>query len=101
MILKLNILIWKFKSTTETNLDICNITLITTTNDIFEKEKRHYATIFFRSNTVSDDQEAVVVEPHKCEGWEWVELDKLTQLEPLFLPLGNFLKLYSPQKIVQ
>ncbi|KAG2372777.1 hypothetical protein C9374_013141 [Naegleria lovaniensis] len=84
----------------ETNLDISDISFITCTNDLFVKEQRHYVTIFLRSFTSSIEQQAELLEPHKCEGWQWIPIEQLKHLDNLFLPLENFLKTNSPSKIL-
>lgn len=32
-------------------------------------------TLFYTATRKDEAQEAQVLEPHKCEGWEWVEWD--------------------------
>lgn len=49
------------------------------TNDVFDKEK-HYITLFMVVTEFVGEPK--VLEPHKCEGWEWFEWDSLP--DPLF-----------------
>ena len=72
----------------EAGIRIRNIRFGTATNDIFEKEGKHYITIFMLADWESG--EPAVLEPDKCGGWEWVEWGQLPK--PLFLPLINLLK---------
>jgi 8-oxo-dGTP diphosphatase len=72
----------------EAGIEIKNIRFSTATNDIFEKEQKHYITIYMISDFVSG--EVKIMEPHKCEQWEWFEWGKLPH--PLFLPINNLLK---------
>jgi len=58
------------------------------TNDIFEKEQKHFVTLFVVADYVSGRIE--VREADRCERWEWFEWTKLP--EPLFLPIQNLLK---------
>lgn len=58
------------------------------TNDFFEKEKKHYITLFMVCDYVSG--EVKVLEPHKCEVWEWFSWDNFP--EPLFIPIQNLRK---------
>ncbi|MFH1620774.1 MAG: NUDIX hydrolase [Patescibacteria group bacterium] len=74
--------------TEETGIKIKNLRFATATNDIFEKEGKHYITIFMLADYASD--EVRVMEPEKCERWEWFTWDNLPQ--PLFLPIQNLLK---------
>jgi 8-oxo-dGTP pyrophosphatase MutT (NUDIX family) len=51
----------------------------------------HYVTLFFLAHRRSEEQEAEVMEPHKCESWEWVDWDAFPQpwfssTPPLLLP---------------
>lgn len=72
----------------EAGIAIKNIRKAAFTNDIFEKEGKHYVTLF----VVSDFAEGQVKvrEPDKCERWDWFTWDKLPR--PLFVPIENLLK---------
>ncbi len=72
----------------ETGIKIKNIRFGPYTNDIFQKEKKHYITLF----VVADYDSGVLElkEPEKCEKWDWFEWGKLP--EPWFLPIKNLLK---------
>lgn len=79
----------------EANIFIKNIRFCTITNDIFENEKKHYVTIYMLSDY--DSWALSVLEPNKCEKWEWFEWSKLPS--PLFLPIINLLKAnFNPLK---
>jgi 8-oxo-dGTP diphosphatase len=79
----------------ETGLKIKNLKSGPFTNDIFEKERRHYVTLFVVSEY--DSGELQNLEPDKCERWDWFGWDNLP--EPLFVPFQNLLKQgYSPFK---
>lgn len=78
----------------ETNIEIDNLEMIGVTNDIFEKENKHYITIFMRADYKSG--ELVRMEPDKCEKWEWFDPDNLPS--PLFLPLLNYIEKYGKLK---
>lgn len=58
------------------------------TNDIFEKENKHYITLYALG--VSEHGEPTACEPEKCSEWRWCEWEKLPT--PLFLPISNLLK---------
>ncbi len=72
----------------EVGIAISDVTFVAATNDIFEKEQKHYITLFVTSRYAGG--EIQVMEPEKCEGWEWIAWDMLPQ--PLFLPIENLLK---------
>lgn len=77
----------------ETDIDIENIKFVEATNDVFEKENKHYVTIFMLADYASG--EVSLMEPDKCEEWEWFSWDNLPK--PLFLPIENLLKKkYNP-----
>ena len=79
----------------ETGLNIKNIRSGPFTNDIFEKEEKHYITLYLISEYASG--ELKIMEPEKCEKWEWFDWDKLPK--PLFTPIANLLKQnYNPFK---
>ncbi|KAF4446297.1 hypothetical protein F53441_10047 [Fusarium austroafricanum] len=79
----------------ETGLRVRAVKHVATTNDVFEKENKHYITIFIRCELLDEDAEPRVLEPQKCEGWYWKTWDDLKKLLPgteeqgerLFLPL--------------
>ena len=72
----------------EAGINIKNIRLGTFTNDIFAKEERHYITLFILAEHDSGDVK--IMEPEKCEKWEWFEWENLPR--PLFIPIENLLK---------
>ncbi|KAJ5126090.1 hypothetical protein N7448_005400, partial [Penicillium atrosanguineum] len=84
----------------ETGLQIQNLQFLTAVNSVFEKENKHYITIFM-AGTVHDAAQPQNLEPEKCTGWEWVSWDELkadreAQLSSsggrnLFLPLMELL----------
>lgn len=75
----------KREVTEETGLEIEDIKKGPYTNDMFTKEEKHYITIFMLSKIKSG--EAKVMEPEKCEKWEWFDWDNLPQ--NLFIPIKN------------
>jgi 8-oxo-dGTP diphosphatase len=58
------------------------------TNDIFEKENKHYITIYFGADYAGG--KVRIMEPDKCDKWEWFTWDKLPY--PIFLPIQNLKK---------
>ena len=68
----------------ETNLRVTDVQLGPYTNDIFIAENKHYLTIFA---ICIAEGEPHVMEPHKCERWEWFLWNELPT--PLFLPVQN------------
>lgn len=67
------------------------------TNDLFVSASgppKQYTTIFLRCQVRSDSAELRLMEPHKCEAWQWVDPNTLgSEGTPrLFLPLQNFLR---------
>jgi 8-oxo-dGTP diphosphatase len=79
----------------ETGLSINNVRFGTVTNDIFHEEQKHYVTIIMLSDYESGD--LCLMEPDKCEKWEWFTWDKLP--DALFVSIENLLKdNYNPFK---
>ena len=77
----------------ETGIKIKNVRFITATNDIFPVEEKHYITIFMVADY--DSGNVKIMEPEKCEAWEWFEWE--TPPQPLFIATENFYKSgYSP-----
>jgi len=65
----------------ESDVEITNIKIGPYTNDINIKENMHYITLFGVADWKSG--EAKVMEPDKCEKWEWFNWNNLPQ--PLML----------------
>ena len=65
----------------ETGMEIKNVRFVTVMNNIFEAEKKHYVSIIMRADYISGEPQ--VLEPNKCEGWDWYDWDNLPT--PLFL----------------
>lgn len=71
----------------ETGLDIANVRLAGVTNSIFTEENKHYVTLFLVAECSTGTPE--LLEPDKCEGWDWYDWESLPT--PLFLPLRTLL----------
>lgn len=69
----------------EAGINIKNISYGPYTNDIHADENKHYVTLFVISEY--SNGEVKIMEPKKCEKWEWFNWDNLP--EPLFLPIKN------------
>ena len=72
----------------ETGLKVKDLTLIGVTNDIWTDIGTHYVTVSYAADWAGG--EAKVMEPEKCERWEWFAWGKFP--EPLFLSTANFIK---------
>jgi 8-oxo-dGTP diphosphatase len=71
----------------ETGMKVVNSKFVAVTNDIFEKEGKHYITIFMMAECLGKPK---VMEPDKCEGWSWFSWNKLPQ--PLMVAVMNLIK---------
>ena len=69
----------------ETGMRVEAIGSIGFTNDIFEEEGKQYVTLFIRARIVSGEPR--VMEPEKCERWEWFLWDEMP--ENIFLPIRH------------
>ena len=72
----------------ETGIQIKNLRYGPYTNDIFEREDKHYVTLFVLADYAAGIP--AVKEPHKCEEWQWHHWPP--QVKPHFLPIVNLLK---------
>src|SRR3989338_2191569 len=72
----------------ESGVKVENPRFLCITNDIFEKENKHYITIFVSADYVSG--EARIMEKDKSTGIGWFDLDKLPK--PLFIPTKNMVE---------
>ncbi|KAD4983006.1 hypothetical protein R6Q59_002659 [Mikania micrantha] len=73
----------------ETGLDIKNIEFLTATNNLLS-DSVHLVIIYMRAHLLDPDQTPQNVEPDKCEGWDWYDLNDLP--EPTFEPLRAMLQ---------
>ena len=71
----------------ETGVNIKNIRFGAVTNDYFEKEHKHYVTVWMLSDHESG--EATILEPEKYVNQKWIDFDTLPS--PLFLPWEQLL----------
>jgi len=79
----------------EAGVTIKNLKYGPYTNDVFEKEGKHYVTLAIIAEY--DSGEAELKEPEKCEEWKWFDWNSLPT--PLFLPTKNLVKLrFNPFK---
>ncbi|KAJ5776059.1 uncharacterized protein N7511_001070 [Penicillium nucicola] len=73
----------------ETGQKISDVRFLTAANSIVDG-KKHYVTIFMGAR-VSANEEPKIMEPEKCEAWEWISWDEmkagLGDGRELFLPL--------------
>lgn len=75
----------------ETGMKIKNVRFLTTTNDIMDKEKKHYVTIYVVADHESGKPKVMEPDRHeKDEGWQWFLWDGLPK--PLFICIENLLK---------
>ena len=72
----------------ETGLTPVNLRFLTSSNDFFEKENKHYITLAFEA--YANSKEVKLLEPQKCEEWKWFSWNELP--EPLFKPFQKIVK---------
>ncbi|HVV66946.1 MAG TPA: NUDIX domain-containing protein [Candidatus Saccharimonadales bacterium] len=77
----------------ETGLVITNVRFLAATNDIFEKDKKHYITIWVYSDWKSG--EPSITEPDKYVDQEWRTFKTLPA--PLFEPCWQNLRAAKPE----
>ncbi len=71
----------------ETGLKALSLQLGPWVNNVIDDTK-HYVTLVVFADTFEGEPQ--LLEPHKCEGWEWFAWDALPS--PLFPPVASFLK---------
>ncbi|KAF9585313.1 Nudix hydrolase 15, mitochondrial [Lunasporangiospora selenospora] len=76
-------------------LDPKSARLVTANNNIMTSINKHYVTAFIAADVVGSPK-AKVMEPKKCEKWEWVTHDQLLDdngpFRPLFSPLAKMVQ---------
>ncbi|MES2121577.1 MAG: NUDIX hydrolase [Chlamydiota bacterium] len=78
----------------ETGLTAQSIRLGPWTNDVFE-ERKHYITFFVFVDRFAGDLQ--LLEPHKCQSWEWFSWNELPS--PLFLPIRSLIQKVGHEKL--
>jgi len=73
----------------ETGIEVDSLDILGFTNDIFQKERRHYVTIFLHTQLL-EMKTAIVKEPDKCKEWGWFSYTEFP--ENLFLTVKNLIK---------
>ncbi|KAF7563938.1 hypothetical protein G7046_g222 [Stylonectria norvegica] len=88
----------------ETGLRLRGVKVVAMTNDVFEKEGKHYVTLFVHCEREDEDAQPQALEPEKCDAWHWKTWDELKQYLPLrsqggssqgeslFLPLAHLIE---------
>ena len=63
----------------ETDLHITNVHFLTAVNSVFEKENKHYVTIFMVAEVAntSRGKNPQLMEPDKCESWMWTKWEDM------------------------
>lgn len=77
----------------ETGLRAVSCTLSSWVENVMENGQKHYITLFVIVNQF--EGEVQLLEPDKCEGWQWFSWNELPQ--PLFASLASFVDLQSKQ----
>lgn len=73
----------------ETGLSLSTFRRGPYTNDFFEAEKKHYATLFVMADL--EVGEPKIMEPQNCLEWKWFDWNALPH--PLFLPIVHLREL--------
>ncbi|KAK8167780.1 7,8-dihydro-8-oxoguanine triphosphatase NUDT15 [Phyllosticta citrichinensis] len=73
-------------------IDREHIRFLTATNSVWKDEGLHYVTVFMTAILKDEGVEPQIMEPEKCEAWQWVEYEELISWandpqRKLFLPM--------------
>ncbi len=80
----------------ETGLDCGELMAGPFVSNVFPEIQKHYITLFMLSQQSTG--EPVLLEPEKCEGWQWFSPDSLP--EPLFAPLKTLFEQHSLDQLI-
>ncbi|KAF3017756.1 hypothetical protein E8E14_006761 [Neopestalotiopsis sp. 37M] len=59
----------------ETGLRVKAVRLAAVTNSVFVEDHKHYITLFVLCEMLDAEATPQILEPEKCESWEWVTWD--------------------------
>ncbi|KAF9435421.1 Nudix hydrolase 15, mitochondrial [Entomortierella beljakovae] len=80
---------------TDLNLDPKSLRFVTANNNLMPDFDKHYVTVFMAANVVGNSLPKVM-EPLKCEKWEWISKEQLLDdngpYRPLLSPLARMIK---------
>lgn len=80
----------------ETDLDVSDLELISVADEMGALDKgKHYINIGFLAHVINGEPK--IMEPEKCERWEWFSLDRLP--EPLFEGTALVIERYKMGRI--
>jgi len=84
----------------ETGLKVSGVRFLTATNDYMPTVNKHYITLFTVCVRDNSSDEPQVLEPDKCEGWEWATWEELLEWEKIHSEAGDGMvvekKLFMP-----
>ncbi|GBE84670.1 NUDIX hydrolase domain-like protein [Sparassis latifolia] len=81
----------------ETGLAVGDVHFLTATNNVMEDVGKHYVTIFMQCRIIGEKTQPEIMEPDKCEEWEWASWEDVRSWEAsgqdderkLFQPIHN------------
>lgn len=81
----------------ETGLTVVNPRIVGVTNAYFDKEDKHYITVYLAVDHVSG--EPTILEPDKFISLKWVDMDSIP--EPMFLTWEKLVNSPARQRLVE
>ncbi|KAJ5653153.1 hypothetical protein N7490_000156 [Penicillium lividum] len=73
----------------ETGLNITKVEFLTATNDVMKADGKHYITIYMKGVVSDASAQPQLLEPEKCEVWEWISWDELRPQADAQIRLGS------------
>lgn len=91
----------------ETGIEITDIKFLTATNSVGIDGTKHYITIFMTARPVDENAQPQLLEPNKCEGWEWISWETMVEWHSgtgekgnaLFQPMSDLLQQRPEMKL--
>lgn len=78
----------------ETGLVAEDFEFVNLVNDLRQDE--HYLQVGFLAKGISEDDQPKIMEPEKCEQWQWFDLDNLP--EPIFIGHQEQIRAFKEKK---